>query len=313
MTLLQEDIKEVVNLLKNISNTYYFEKPKISVIVPAYNSEKFISKCLLSLINQTEKEIEIIVINDGSNDNTKDIISIFAEHDSRIILINQDHKLQGAARNNGIKHAKGEYIGFVDSDDWVDLDYFEKLYVTAKKYNSDLTLATNVRTGNGKTKKRLNIIKEEFITDLQGKMDVCHQWKDGCPTNKIYKAEFLQKFDIKFPEGIYCEDKLFTTKALYHANGIATVPGIYYYYYRNPHSTVNYKIKSKERKKDKNNARLEVLKFLKENNAQLRDGDFCAITKRVDLFGIPIYKKKESLRSAKHYILSIIKIKEDKF
>lgn len=311
MILVHKDIKEITTLLKNISNTYHFEKPKISVIVPTYNSEKFISKCLLSIINQTEKEIEIIVINDGSNDNTKDIVSMFAEHDSRIILINQEHKLQGSARNNGIGQAKGEYIGFVDSDDWVDLDYFEKLYSAAKKYNSDLALATNVRTGNGKTKKRLNIIKEEFITDLQGKMDVCHQWKDGCPTNKIYKTEFLQKFHIQFPEGVYCEDKLFTTKALYFANGIVTVPDIYYYYFRNPNSTVNNKIKIKERKEDKNNARLEVLNFLKENNAQLRDGNFYAITKSFKIFGIPIYKKKESLHSAKHYIFSIIKIKEE--
>lgn len=313
MTLLNKDIKEIITSLKNISNTYYFEKPKMSVIVPVFNSEKYIAKCLLSLINQTEKEIEIIVVNDGSEDDTIKVASIFAEHDSRIVIINQEHKLQGAARNYGMMHARGEYIGFVDSDDWVDLDYFEKLYIAAKKYNSDLSLATNVRTGNGKTKKRLNITKEEFITDRQGKMDVCHQWKDGCPTNKIYKTEFLKKNNILYPEGVYCEDKLFTAKALFYANGIATVPNIYYYYFRNPNSTVNNKIKTKEHKDDKNNARLKVLRFLKENNAQLRDGDFCAITKRVNLFGIPIYKKKESLRSAKHYIFSIIKIKEDRF
>ena len=310
---MKSEIKEISNLLKDISNIYHFEKPKISVIVPAFNSEKFISKCLFSLINQTEKAIEIIVINDGSDDYTQDIVSIFSEHDSRIVIVNQEHKLQGVARNNGIKIAKGEYIGFVDSDDWVDLDYFEKLYLAAKKYNSDLSLATNIRIGNGQTKKRINIIKEEFITDLQGKMDICKQWKDSCPTNKIYKAEFLRKFNILYPEGIYCEDKLFTTKALYFANGIVTVPNIYYYYFRNPHSTVNNKKTAQERKIDKNNARIDVLKFLKENKAQLRDGDFYAITKSYKLFGFPIIKKKESLHSAKFYLFSFIKIKEISF
>lgn len=311
MSLSKNEIINIKNSLKNISNFHDIKEPKVSVIVPVFNTEKFISKCLYSLINQTEKDIEIIVVNDGSADDSMLVASFFAERDSRITIINQEHKLQGAARNNGIKHARGEYIGFVDSDDWVDLDYFEKLYTFAKKYNSDLSLATHVRTGNGKTKKRLNITKEKFITDLQERMDICNQWKDGCPTNKIYKTELLKKNEIFYPEGVYCEDKLFTTKALFYANGIVTVPNIYYYYFRSPNSTVHNKVKDKARKKDKNNARLEVLRFLKENNVQLRDGDFCAITKHFNIFGFSIYKKKESLHSAKHYIFSIIKIKEE--
>ena len=290
----------------------YLQKPKISIIVPVFNSEKYIEKCLLSLINQTEKEIEIVIVNDGSDDNSEKIVTEFAQNDTRIVYVKQEHKLQGAARNKGISLAKGEYIGFVDSDDWVDSDYFEKLYSAAKKYNSDLALATNVRTGNGKTKKRLNITKEAFYTDLQSKFDICNQWKDGCPTNKIYRREFLQKNNILYPENVFCEDKIFTTKALYHANGIVSVPGIYYYYYRNPDSTVKKKYKTSKFKNDKNNARLEVLKFLKENNTQIRDKDFWAIVKSIYIFGIPVYTKKESLHTARHYILSFIKIKEEK-
>lgn len=312
MALSKSEITKITNSLKDISNVYNIDKPNISIIVPMFNAEKFISKCLLSLINQTEKDIEIIIVNDGSTDDSTGVVSLFAEHDSRIIIINQEHKLQGAARNNGIKHARGEYIGFVDSDDWVDLDYFEKLYSAAKKYESDLALATNVRIGNGKTKKRLNIEQECFITDLQKKLDVCHQWKDSCPTNKIYKTEFLKKNNILYPEGVYCEDKIFTTKALFYANGIVTVPNVYYYYFRNQNSTVNSKMKANACQKDKNNARLEVLRFLKGNNAQIRDKDFWAITKKINFAGIPIYTKKESLHTAKYYILSFIKVKEEK-
>lgn len=297
--------------IKNIE--FYREEiivPKISVIIPVFNSDKFIPKCLNSLINQTEKNIEIIVVNDGSTDATAQVVSEFVQKDSRITLINQEHKLQGAARNNGISHANGEYIGFVDADDWVDLDYFEKLYTSAKKFDADIALATNVRIGNGKTKKRLNINNEECLYDLQEKIDVCNLWKDSCPTNKIYKAEFLKNNNILFPKGVYCEDKLFTIMAVYYANAVVTVPDIYYYYYRNVQSTSHKKSVKKDRKNDKNNARIEVLNFLKEKNAQIRDGDFFAVTKQTNIFGIPVYTKKESLRSARHYIFSFIKIKE---
>ena len=206
--------------------------PELSVIIPVYNTDKYLEKSLDSLTSQTLKDIEIICVNDGSTDNSLAVLQKYADKDSRIIVINQEHKMQGAARNAGIKIAEGEYIGFVDSDDWVDKDYFEKLYNAVKKYDSDIALATNIRTGHGKTKKRLNITKEEYLTDLQNKVDTCHLWKDGCPTNKIYRADLLRENEILFPEGVICEDKIFTTKAVYYANGIVTVPNVYYYYFR---------------------------------------------------------------------------------
>lgn len=98
---------------------------KISIIVPVYNTEKFLEKCLNSLINQTLKDIEIICINDGSTDKSLQILEKFANKDKRIQIINQTNSGLSVARNIGIKKAKGEYIGFVDSDDWVDLNFFE--------------------------------------------------------------------------------------------------------------------------------------------------------------------------------------------
>lgn len=303
--------KEIDDFFCSKINAIKYDNPKLSVIIPAHNSEKYITKCLFSIVDQTLKDIEIIIVDDGSTDKTSEILSVFSKNDARIRVINQEHKLQGAARNKGINVAKGEYIGFVDSDDWVDENYFEKLYETAEKYDADIALATNIRIGNGKTKKRLNIVKEEFVTDLQGKVDVCKLWKDSCPTNKIYKTELIKNNNILFPEGVYCEDKLFTIKAVYYSNGIVTVPETFYYYYRNLSSTSHSKVLQKGRKNDKNNARLAVVQFLRTKNAQLRDGDFCATTKNIGIFGIPIYTKKESLRSVKHYIFSVIKIREE--
>ncbi len=284
---------------------------KVSIIVPVYNTEKFLEKCLRSLISQTLKEIEIICVDDGSVDNSLNIIKKFAKEDSRIKVIEQENKKQGAARNNGTKIAKGEYIGFVDSDDWVDIDYYEKMYIAAKKYDSDIALATNIRIGNGKTKKRVNIKKEEFYTDLQSKFDVCNQWKNPCPTNKIYRLSMLKENNVTWPEGCYCEDKLFTVQAVYWANGVVTVPNVNYYYYRNPKSTVNLASSSHVKKctEDKNASKKAVLDFLRKKNAPLRDGEFWEVLFEKRIFGIQVFSLQKSLR-LKRFVLLGIKVWE---
>ena len=281
---------------------------KVSIIVPIFNTEKFIEKCLTSLINQTLCDIEIICVNDGSTDNSLAILEKYAKRDSRIKVLSQENKKQGAARNAGLKIAKGEYIGYVDSDDWVDLDYYEKLYNTAKKYDSDIALATNIRIGNGKTKKRLDITEEKIANTLQEKIDIGNQAKNPCPTNKIYRHSMLKDNNIVWPEGVYCEDKLFTIKAIYYANKIVTTPGVNYYYFRNPDSTVH--TKSKKHTIDKNNAKKEVIKFLRQHNAEIRDKEFWAATEQKKFLSIPILTKKESLKTAKYYLLGLIPVLE---
>ncbi len=288
-----------------------FKEPKISIIVPVFNTEKYISKCLFSLIKQTLKEIEIIIVNDGSTDGTLAVIDKFSSLDARIKIINQENQKQGAARNRGMEIALGEYIGFVDSDDWVDLDYFEKLYIAAKKHNSDIAMATNVRIGNGKTKKRLNIQKEEFVQSLQEKIDISHQANNPCPTNKIYSRKSLVENNISWSEGVFCEDKLFTMQAIYFANGVVSVPDICYYYFRRPNSTVN--SKAKRLSEDKNNAKRDVLNFLKEKKAQIRDCDFWATKNEIRVFGVTIFRIEESLKTTRVSIFGfkILKYKSE--
>ena len=113
----------------------------ISLIIPVYNVENYLRQCLDSIINQTLKEIEIICINDGSTDSSKQILEEYALKDERIKIINQKNKGAGAARNSGIDAATGEYIGFVDSDDWVNLDAFEKLYNKITRENVDIVFS----------------------------------------------------------------------------------------------------------------------------------------------------------------------------
>lgn len=111
--------------------------PKISVIIPVYNVEQYLPQCLDSLKNQILSDLEFICINDGSVDGSLDILQAYAAEDHRFVIINQKNRGQGYARNKGLEAASGEYIGFVDPDDWVEPDMYEQMYNLAEKYNAD--------------------------------------------------------------------------------------------------------------------------------------------------------------------------------
>ena len=138
------------------------EKVKVSIIVPVYNTEKFLKKCLNSLINQTLKEIEIICVDDGSTDNSPTILNDFIKKDNRIKVIHQENSGISVTRNRAVSVAQGEYIGFVDSDDWVDEDFFEKLYNASQKYNSDIVAGDFFRCGKILRTKKLKYKKRKI-------------------------------------------------------------------------------------------------------------------------------------------------------
>lgn len=176
---------------------------KVSIIVPVYNVEKYIHKCLDSLVNQTLKELEFIFVNDGSPDNSPKIIKEYQKKDKRIKLLNKENGGQASARNLGLEHAKGEYIAFLDSDDYVKENMYETLYNRAKKDNLDIVICNNylvykdslVENNPGITNKKEKIISpREYIT------------LSPSPWNKIIRHEYLNQEKFKFPEGIIYED-----------------------------------------------------------------------------------------------------------
>ena len=308
MGISTDKIQDIEHKLKGLLIKQSSDNIKVSVIVPTYNNEQYLARCLFSLVEQTLKDIEIIVVNDGSTDDTSLILDLFAKYDKRFKIINQPNLKQGVARNKGMENALGEYIGYVDSDDWIDLNYFEKLYNSAKKYDADIALATNIRIGNGKTKKRLHIENEVLVSTLQEKIDISNQAKNPCPTNKIYRRKMLVDNSITWPQGVYCEDKLYTIKAIYYSNAIVAVPDVFYYYFRNPNSTVNNKNVQRRAKAkiDKKNANRAVLNFLKEKNADIRDEEFWAIKTEKKLLGIILYKILESIKTEKFLLFGFI-------
>ena len=112
--------------------------PKISIIIPVYNVEKYLDRCIDSIINQSLKDIEIILVDDGSPDNCPQLCDEWAKKDSRIKVIHKENAGLGMARNTGMQHATGEYIAFIDSDDYVDLDMYAKLLEKAELHNADI-------------------------------------------------------------------------------------------------------------------------------------------------------------------------------
>ena len=118
----------------------------ISIIVPVYNTAPYLPQCLDSLVNQTYRDIEIICVNDGSTDNSPDILKAYAERDSRILVIHQENLGLSGARNKGLESARGEWVMFVDSDDWIAPDMYEKLYHHLTEDGSDIAAFTHRQT-----------------------------------------------------------------------------------------------------------------------------------------------------------------------
>lgn len=276
---------------------------KISVIVPVYNSEKFLERCLDSLINQTLKDIEIICINDGSTDNSESILEKYSQSDSRIKIITKENEGVSISRNIGIDRATGEYIGFVDSDDWVDLNYFEKLYNAAKKYDTDIAVAGIIRLDKFRKRTYLHFNQEITTKDINTKVKLC-DIPDRCYVwNKIYKTEKIRQKNLKFAEGTFYEDVIFTPKALYNLNQMVTVPDTFYYYWRHAGSIVT--LRSQKVKEDYKCALREAISFFKKYDIDV--SELLPEIKKYKIFGFSIFKIRKKGKITKYILFNIIK------
>ena len=206
---------------------------KISIIIPVHNAQEYLPKCLDSIINQTLKEIEIVCVNDSSTDNTGAILDNYQQKDSRIKIINTDCRCSGGTRNRGLEAANGEYIGFVDADDWVDKDYFEKLYNTAKENSCDIAATSSVvliENGEEKSIKYVGATPADNPVNTLEKKKKCIIATGIC-WNKIYRKDFLEKNNIHFIEiPTAAEDNYFSALAAIFANQIIFINNSTYYY-----------------------------------------------------------------------------------
>ncbi len=198
---------------------------KISIIVPVYNTSKYLNKCLDSLLNQTLEDIEIIIINDGSKDNSEEIIKSY--HDKRLKYFSQANSGIGKTRNRGIKLAEGEYLSFIDSDDYIAPDFCVKMYNKAQKDNCDIVVSNFLLDKDGTFEEfKVRPFKEG---NIKTNPEILYNINLG-PCNKIYKRDLILNNNIEFVENLKYEDVPFVCKSLKCAYKIGKLEDFLSYY-----------------------------------------------------------------------------------
>ncbi len=218
--------------------------PKVSVIIPVYNVEKYIRKCLDSVINQTLQDIEIICVDDGSTDDCPTILDEYAARDARIKIIRKENGGLSSARNVGIKYVTSEYVGFVDSDDWIESETYETAYNLMCQYNVDVVCwgANIVAEDNDYTSKTVNNAKYYHKIKLEGLYDWNYTlYHDTTVTvwNKLYKTSIIKDKKIEFPLGLLHEDNEFIAKYLLYTKKVYYSNKYFYNYLQRNNSIMS--------------------------------------------------------------------------
>lgn len=217
-------------------------EPKISVIIPVYNVEKYLEKCINSVIEQTYTNLEIILVNDGSTDSSGEICDKYKQLDNRIVVFHKENGGLSDARNYGIERANGEYIAFLDSDDWVDFKYIEILYENLRNYNADISICNfrRVHDENELLNNNNNIILYNNIEALQ-QIYTNKSVQTIVAWNKLYKSNILKK--NRFPKGKIHEDEYLIPILLYSAKIVVYTDKELVYYRQTPNSIMNSKFR----------------------------------------------------------------------
>lgn len=214
--------------------------PEISIIVPVYNAASFLEECLDSIVNQTIKNIEIILVDDGSTDDSLDICKRFAQHDSRIRVITQENSGAGVARNVGIDAAQGTYLMFLDSDDFFELDMCDSVLCQARECDADLVLCgadtydhKKGSYGSGHWILNTSLIPDKDVFNRSDLPTDLFLIVAGGPCNKLFRTAFIRDNGLKFPHLASLEDVPFVYTALALADRIAVVDRVMQHYRRN--------------------------------------------------------------------------------
>jgi glycosyltransferase involved in cell wall biosynthesis len=242
-------------------------------------------------------------------DRSEAILAEFAARDTRIVVINQENKGQGAARNRGLDIARGEYIGFVDADDWIDLNYFEELHSVAQKYDADISCCTIMRKyPSSKTRIKLKIKEEKLYSSVLEKFKIAEFPRRCYVYNKIYKRSELLKHEIRFPEGMSFEDISFSIRAVYFLGKMVTTPNTVYYYWVNYQSTTRQMTDTK--RQDLLWARSDFIEFSREHHIICDDKWYIKRKIMYKFLGIPLMKIYEWETLKRYYLFAIFPIFE---
>lgn len=213
------------------------ENPKVSVIVPVYNTEKYLRKCIESLLNQTLKEVEIVIINDGSADGSETIIQEYREkYPDRFVYDKQKNSGQAVARNKALTLCNGEYIGFLDSDDFVKPEMFERMYQKAQESDADYVACgyTDLTYEDGREIELKHYVASRVALNTKD----MYKGALVSPFLHLYKSSVLKESKVKFPEGVIYEDTAFYLNLIPHIKNPAVIEEPLAYRVRHSNSTM---------------------------------------------------------------------------
>lgn len=217
------------------------KKPQLSIIVPVYNAKDYLDECISSILSQTFGDFELILVDDGSTDGSGEICDRYAERDKRVRIYHQKNQGQAVARNFAISIARGEYLGFVDSDDWIEPEMYEKMLVSSYTEKADVVICRlQTVTENGTITKIIGYNASHMMNRIQATSEILRdEMMPSFPVNKVFKRNMFE--GVEFPPDRYFEDTATIYKAVYNACKIVTIPYIGYNYRFNPDSTCNNK------------------------------------------------------------------------
>lgn len=247
-------------------------EPKLSVIIPSYNAARYLGRCLDSLLNQTLKNCEIIVVDDGSCDESREKTTEYMKRFPQVSLVESgSHLGTGAVRNIGLSHASGDYIAFLDADDWVDTDTYRRMCAAMESANTDIAVC-GIRTEFGAPSQSViryqypekNIITGNFALKLLCRTEMQDAFISPMPGNKVFRADFLRQHQLQFPPRRLWEDDVFMFLAFLHAEHISVVAEVYQHYYQHDDSSSH--LFSKEHIDSFLLAFCEIRDALKQNN-----------------------------------------------
>ena len=218
--------------------------PSVSIIVPVYNAEPYLHRSMDSLLNQTLQNIEILLINDGSTDNSGKLCDNYAAKDSRVKVFHRTNHGTGATRQFGLKHVTGEYVIHADPDDWLDLDMLGKMYKVAKKEDADLVVCDiMIEYGN-----KQQYLKQHFSSSNPSQIVVDYlNHHHGSCCNKLIRTSCIQKYQVDFvPDINIGEDRIFNLRLLQNPIKVANCPNTCYHYdrYSNAFACTNLPVSS---------------------------------------------------------------------
>lgn len=218
------------------------KQPLVSVIVPVYNVEPYLGPCLESLRAQTYPDLEVLLVNDGSTDGSRELCAAMARADRRFHLIDQANAGVSAARNAGLARASGKYLQFVDGDDRLSPQATETLVHSAESTGADLVITHFIRVDGerqarqGHIKGRRLLTRQEFAQEM---VKAPANYYYGALWNKLYRRSIVEKQGLRFEEGVsWSEDFLFNLEYLRHVRLVAAVPKPLYYYHKRPGSLI---------------------------------------------------------------------------